>query len=114
MSPRNYTWEVSSDGVTYTIVVNVNNSTNPDVSDSFTAAANVNYLKLKVTSVGVVVPPRGPPGTPSVRIATLETIGAKITSTASAYEISRKIEQTVVADDATASAYNEKDWNEIL
>ena len=113
-APRNYTWEVSADGVTYTIVVNVNNNANPDVTDSFTAAANVNYLKLKVTSVGVVVPPQGSPGTPSVRIATLETIGAKITSTASAYEISRKIEQTVVADDATASAYNEKDWNEIL
>ncbi len=113
-APRNYTWEVSSDGVNYIIVVNVNNNTNPDQTDTFTAAANVNYLKLKVTSVGVVVPPRGGPGIPRVMIATLETIGAKITSTGTVYEISRKIEQTVVADDATATAYNEKDWNEIV
>lgn len=114
MAPRNYTWEVSSDGVAYTIVANVNNNANPDVTDTFTAATNVNYLKLKVTSVGVVVPPRGPPGSPSVRIATLETIGTKITSTGSVHQISRKITQTVVADDATATAYNQKDWNEIV
>ena len=114
MSPRNYTWEVSTDGVAYAIVVNVNNNVNPDVTDTFTAAANVNYLKLKVTSVGVVVPPRGPPGSPSVRIATLEAIGAKITSIGSVHEISRKIEQTVIADDATQTAFDEIDWNEIV
>lgn len=112
--PRNYTWEVSTDGVTYTIVATVNNNANPDVTDTFTAATNVNYLKLKTTLVGVVIPPRGGPGIPRVSIATLEAIGAKITSTGSVNEMSRKIEQTVVADDATATAYNEKDYNEIV
>lgn len=113
-SPRNYSWEVSADGVSYTTVVNVANNASADVTDTFTAAANVKYLKLKVTLVGIVVPPQGAPGVPRVRIATLEAIGAKITSVGTVSEMNRKIEQTVVADDATQTAYNEKDWNEIV
>lgn len=113
-SPRNYSWEVSADGVSYTTVVNVTNNSSPDVTDTFTAASNVKYLKLKITLVGLVVPPQGVPGVPSVRIATLEAIGAKITSTGTAFEMNRKIEQTAVTDDATQTAYNEKDWNEIV
>lgn len=113
-TPRNYSWEVSTDGVSYTAVVNVTNNVGFDVTNTFSAVSNVKYLKLKVTSVGVVVPPRGPPGTPRVTIATLEAIGAKITSVGTVSEMSRKIEQTAVADDATQTAYNEKDWNEIV
>lgn len=113
-APRNYSWEVSTDGVNYTAVANVTNNVGFDVTDTFSAVSNVKYLKLKVTSVGVVVPPRGPPGTPRVTMATLEAIGAKITSIGTVSEMNRKIEQTVVADDATQTAYNEKDWNEIV
>lgn len=113
-SPRNYSWQVSSDGVNYTTVVNVTNNSSADVTDTFTAASNVKYLKLQVTSVGIVVPPQGIPGVPRVRIATLEAIGSKITSTGSVDSLSRKIEQAVVADDATVTAYNQKDWNEIV
>jgi hypothetical protein len=113
-TPRNYSWQVSADGVSYTTVVNVTNNSSPDVTDTFTAATNVKYLKLQVTSVGLVVPAHGSPGVPRVRIATLEAIGAKITSTGTAFEMNRKIEQTAVADDATQTAYNEKDWNEIV
>lgn len=113
-SPRNYSWQVSGDGVNYTTVVNLTNNSSPDVTDTFTAASNVKYLKLQVTSVGLVVPPQGVPGVPRVRIATLEAIGNKINSTGSVDSLSRKIEQAVVADDATVTAYNQKDWNEIV
>ena len=112
--PRNYSWQVSTDGITYTTVVNVVNNENPDVTDSFSAVSNVNYLKLKVTSVGIVTPPRGGPGVPRVFIATLEALGSKITLTASVNGLNRKIEQTVVADDATQTAFDQIDWNEIF
>lgn len=113
-SPRNYSWQVSSDGVNYTTVVNVTNNSSADVTDTFTAASNVKYLKLQVTTVGLVVPPQGIPGVPRVRIATLEAIGSKITSTGAVASLSRKLQQTVVADDATVTAYSQKDWNEIV
>lgn len=112
--PRNYSWEVSTDGITYTVVVNVTNNANPDVTDSFSAASGVNYLKLKVTSVGIVIPPRGGPGTPRVLIATLEALGSKITSMGSVSGLNRKIAQTLVADDAAQTAFDEIDWNEIV
>jgi hypothetical protein len=113
-SPRNYSWQVSADGVNYTTVVNVTNNSSADVTDTFTAASNVKYLKLHITSAGIVVPPQGAPGVPRVTIATLEAIGSKITSTGTVSSLSRKIEQAVVADDATVTAYNQKDWNEIV
>lgn len=113
-SPRNYSWQVSADGVNYTTVVNVTNNSSADVTDTFTAASNVKYLKLQVTLVGIAVPPQGIPGVPRVRIATLEAIGSKITSTGTVSSLSRKIEQAVVADDSTVTAYNQKDWNEIV
>lgn len=113
-SPRNYSWQVSADGVNYTTVASVTNNANADLTDTFSAASNVNYLKLLVTLVGIVVPPQGVPGSPRVRIATLEAIGSKITSTGTVSSLSRKIEQAVVADDATVTAYNQKDWNEIV
>ncbi|TAN62597.1 discoidin domain-containing protein [bacterium] len=104
--PKDYSWQVSADGVSYSVVLDVNNNNSLDVVDTFAAASNVKYLKLQVTKTG-----GGPDG---VAVAALEAIGAKITSTGSAYDISRKIEQTTVADDATQTAYNEKDWNEIV
>lgn len=104
--PKDYTWEVSADGINYTIVANVTNNNSLDVTNTFTAVSSVKYLKLKVTKTGG--------GSGGVIIATLEAIGAKITSTGAAFEMTRKIEQTAVVDDATQTAYNEKDWNEIV
>ena len=115
-TPKNYTWEVSSDGVNYTAVVTVNNNSARDVTDTFTASSNVNYLKFHVTSVGIIVPAGGPPGVPRVRIATLEALGSKITSSGTAGTVTRTVTQTVVADDGSPEnqkAYNEIDWNEI-
>ena len=103
--PKDYSWQVSSDGTTYTTVVNVTNNNSLDVTDTFTAVSNVNYLKLSITANG---------GGSGVRVATLEAIGSKVTSTGSVSSLSRKIEQAVVADDATVTAYNQKDWNEIV
>lgn len=113
-TPRNYTWEVSSNGVSYTVAATITSNSDSDRIDTFSAVSNVKYLKLKITLVGVAVPPRGSPGVPRARIATLEAIGAKVTSTATVDTISRKIEQAAVADDATQTASNQKDWDEIV
>ena len=107
--PKDYTWEVSTDGSTYTTVVTGSNNNNTDVTDTFSAASNVNYLRLRTTKIGT--------GSNGVRITTLEAIGSKITSTGTVSSLNRKIEQTVVADDASPQnqvAYNEPDWNEIV
>ena len=107
--PKDYTWDVSTDGSTYTTVITTNNNNSTDVTDTFTAAANVNYLRLRTTKIGA--------GSNGVRIASLEAIGSKITSTGTVSGLNRKIEQTVVADDASPQnqvAYNEPDWNEIV
>ena len=107
--PKDYTWAVSTDGSTYTTVVTGNNNGSTDVTDTFTAASNVNYLRLRTTAIGS--------GSTGVRIATLEAIGSKITSTGTVSSFNRKIEQTVVADDGSPQnqvAYNEPDWNEIV
>ena len=107
--PKDYTWDVSTNGSTYTTVVTVNNNNSTDVTDTFTAAANVNYLRLRTTKIGA--------GSNGVRIATLEAIGSKITSTGTVSSLNRKIEQSIVADDASPQnqvAYHEPDWNEIV
>lgn len=80
-----------------------------DVTTAFPAQSNVRCLRLVVTALG--------PG-PSpirVRIATLEAIGRRITSTGTVGPISRTILQTVVTDsDGPQSevAYFEPEWNE--
>lgn len=102
--PKDYLWQVSTDGVTYTTVVTVTGNTSLDVTNTFTAASNVNYLRLRITANG---------GGSGVRVATLEAIGAKITSTGTVSSLDRKIEETIVADDATKTAYDEIDWNEL-
>jgi len=105
-APKDYTWEVSPDGISYTIIVDVKNNSNTDITDEFGATTDVRYLKLNVTKIGG--------GSQGVRIATLETIGNKITSTGTVSVMNRKIEQTAVADDATQTASDEIDWNEIV
>ncbi len=106
--PRDYTWEVSIDGVDYTTVVTKVDNDSIDVTDTFTAASNVNFLRLRATKAGLDKP------STRVRLATLEVIGSKIASTGYLGGIDRKIEQRVVADDATGSAFDENDWNEIV
>lgn len=104
--PKDYSWEISTDGINYTTVVSRTNNNDTDVTDEFSAASNVNYLKLKVTDIGT--------SKKGVVVATLEAIGSKITSTGTVDVINRKIEQTVIADDVTETAYDEIDWNEIV
>lgn len=115
-TPKKYTWEVSTDGVSYNVVVDIDGNQDRDVTNTFAAASNVNYLKLKVTSVGIIVPAGGPPGAPRVRIAALEVIGSRITSTGTVGPATRTVRQTVVADDGSPQnqvAYNEIDWTEV-
>jgi len=102
--PKEYSWQVSTDGSSYATVASDTNNSNTDVTDEFTAAANVNYLKLEVTKVAG--------GSAGVIIATLEAIGNKITSTGSVDVMDRQIEQTVAVDDATETAYDQIDWDE--
>jgi hypothetical protein len=91
--------------VNYTTVVSVNNNQSLDVTDTFAAASNVRYLKLDVSKV------KG--AAEGVRIATLEAIGSKITSTGTVDVLTRTLSQTVVADDATETAADQKDWNQL-
>ena len=105
-APKDYTWGVSSDGINYTTVVSCNNNNNTDVTDTFTAVYSVKYLKLNIAKIG------GDSG--GAIIATLEAIGSKITSLGTVSVMNRKIEQTAVADDATQTAADEIDWNEIV
>lgn len=107
--PGNYSWQVSSNNVGYTTVLSVSGNGATNVTNTFVARFNVNYLRLRVTQ----------PGTAGnrVRIARLEAIGSKITSTGTVSSLNRKIEQTVVADDGSPQhqvAYNEIDWTEIV
>lgn len=103
--PKDFSWQVSTDGINYTSVLSIVNNTSLDVTNTFTAVSNVNYLKLRITANG---------GGSGVRIATLEAIGSKITSTGIVSVMNRKVAQTVVADDATQIAADEIDWNEIV
>jgi hypothetical protein len=105
--PRSYTWQVSSDGIVYTVVFTDNNNNLTDVTNSFTPIrTDVRYLKLRATRAGN--------NNTRLRIATLEVIGSKITSTGSVDVFEKKIEQAVVADEATLTASDEKDWAEIM
>lgn len=111
-APKDYTWQVSNDGVTYTTAVTATNSSASDVTDTFSAQSNVNYLKLRVTKIDG--------GNIGVRIATLEAIGSRVTSTgtitATGESYTRTVRQAVVADDASPQnqvSYVEPDWAEL-
>lgn len=108
--PQNYTWAVSTDGTSYTTVVTVNNNNATDVTNTFSAQSNVNFLRLRTTQDGSGNPKK-------VQVSTLEAIGSKITSTGTVASFNRKVEQTVVADDASPQnqvAFDQIDWNEIV
>lgn len=109
--PRDYSWQVSTDGSSFTTVVSVMGNTGATRIDVFVAQSNVRHLRLRVTKPGKA-------GT-RVRINLLEAIGSKIASTgtitATSQTVTRTITQTVVADDGSPEnqkAYYEPDWAE--
>jgi hypothetical protein len=109
--PVDYTWQVSSDGSSFSTAVTVTGNAATDRTDTFTAASTVTHLRLSVTATTA--------SNRAVHIGTLEAIGAKITSTGTVtvtgQNYTRTISQTVVADDAspeTEVAYDEPDWAE--
>ncbi len=105
--PRDYTWQVSTDGAAFTTVFTGTNvgSSATGVTDTFTAQSNVNYLRLRVTRAGAA-------GT-HVRVVTLGGLtGSKITSTGTANTMARQISQTAVANSSNGTAANEIDWAE--
>ncbi|GEM_PF-2594735 len=111
--PRDYTWAVSSDGSSYTTVVTGSNNNSTDRTDTFSAQSGVTYLRLQTTEDGQNNPK-------TVRIATLEAIGSRITSTgtitAGGDAYTRTVRGTVVTDDASPQsqvAYKEPDWLEL-
>ena len=110
--PRDYTWQVSTNGSAFTTVVTVIGNAVTDVTNTFNAQSSVNFLRLQVTR----------PGTAGnrVRVSTLEAIGSKITSTGtitvSGNNYTRSVQGTVVTDDASPQnqvAYKEPDWIEL-
>jgi hypothetical protein len=103
-TPRDYTWGVSTDGVSYTDFPEVKNNNNVDVTYTFSTQSSVNYLRLSVTK-------SGQPSS-NVRVSTIEAIGSKITVTGTVDGDSRQIEETVAVDDASEEAYGQIDWKE--
>ncbi len=106
--PRDYTWQVSTDNVIYTTVVTVINNALTNVTNTFNAQSNVNYLRLRVTRPGS--------GGSRVRVATLEAIGSRVTSTGTVQSVSRTVRETVVADDGVPQnqvSFDERDWDEL-
>ena len=104
--PREYEWQVSTDGASFTTVFS-NSNGSMDQTDEFAAAHNVNYLRLRVTKIGGGALHEG------MIVATIEAIGSKITVTVTVNDNSRRIERTVAVDDASQEAYDQIDWNEI-
>ena len=117
--PRRYSWDVSSNGSTWTTVLDHTGSNNSslNVTDTFSVAANpaaasVKYLRLHVERTGT--------SSSDVMIATLEAIGSRITSTGtitiSGNNYTRTVRQTTVSDDASPQSqvvYIEPDWVEL-
>ena len=101
--PKEYYWEVSSNGVDYTEVFHEKKNLLDERTDVFPPVSNVNYLRLKITKV------QGGSGT-EVQIGTVEVITHKIVSTASLGGFTCTIEQTVIADESTQTAADQIDW----
>ncbi|MFH0876731.1 MAG: discoidin domain-containing protein [Candidatus Omnitrophota bacterium] len=65
--PKDYTWQISTDGLTWTTVVTKTGNTNTDVTDTFTLQ-QANYIRLNVTQTQWA-------STPVVNIAEVEIFG---------------------------------------
>jgi hypothetical protein len=105
-SPKEYEWQVSTDGVSFTTVFS-SATGGTDETNEFSPETNVNYLRLYVTKIG------GGAKADGMKVHTVEALGSKITSTGTVGDISRKIEETIAVDDATTYAYEQIDWAEI-
>lgn len=107
--PKDYTYQVSTDGTNFTTVVTVTGNGAVSRTNTFVAQSGVTHLRLRVTAAGT--------GGNPVGIKQLEAIGARITSTGTVAGLNRKTQQTVVADDAAPEnqvAYDQIDWTEIV
>jgi hypothetical protein len=104
--PKEYEWQVSTDGVNYTTVFS-NSSGTMDETNEFAAVSNVNYLRLWVSKIGGGALQEG------LRVSTVEAIGSKIIVTGTVDGNNRLIEETVAVDDASEEAYDQIDWDEI-
>jgi len=104
--PKEYQWQVSTDGVNYTTVFS-NSSGTMDETNEFAAVSNVNYLRLWVTKIG------GGSLHDGLIVSTVEAIGSKIAVTGTVGGNGRVIEETVAVDDASEEAYDQIDWDEI-
>lgn len=105
-TPGDYTWQVSTDGTTYTPVVTVSGNSSTDRTDTF-PNVTANYLKFRITAATW--------GTDNkIYIATIEVMGRKITSTGTVSGVTRTIQQTVAVQETTQTGYGkaEIDWNE--
>jgi hypothetical protein len=105
-APKDYEWQVSTDGVSFTTVFSSSSGTNDELNE-FSPQNNVNYLKLYVTKIG------GGSLHDGMIVATVEALGSKITSTGTIGDVSRKIEETAAIDDATTYSFEQIDWAEI-
>jgi hypothetical protein len=103
--PKEYQWQVSTNGTNYTTVFSNANGTTDELNE-FTAVNNVNFLRLYITKTG------GGALSLGVKVATIEAIGSKITVTGTVNSQTRVIEQTVAVDDATTTSTEQIDWNE--
>jgi len=104
--PKEYEWQVSTDGVNYTTVFS-NSSGTMDETNEFAAVHNVNYLRLWITKIG------GGALHDGLIVSTVEAIGSKIIVTGTVDGNNRRIEKTVAVDDASEEAYDQIDWDEI-
>ena len=106
--PKNYVWEVSTDGSEESYITVFSNSDGTmNETNEFAAVSNVNYLRLKVATIG------GGAKADGMKVSTVEAIGSKITVTGTVDGLSREIEETVAVDDASEEAYGQIDWNEL-
>jgi len=99
--PKNYSWETSSDGATWSTVATVTNATysgSNDRVDTFSPQAGVNFLQLTVTDVYGG-------GNPDVRVAEIDVRAVRIDSTCTitsgGQAITHTVTQKAIVDTST-------------
>lgn len=95
-TPRDYTWQVSTNGSTWTTVFTQNNNTSVDVTNTFSLRSDVNFIRLRITDTKSNF---------RAIVAELETSCIKITSTGQTGALTKTVEQKVLVD--TDQAYKE-------
>ncbi len=95
-TPRDYTWQVSTNGSSWTTVFTQNNNTSVDVTNTFSLRSNVNYIRLRITDTRSNF---------RAIVAELEVSCIKLTSTGQTGALTKTVEQKVLID--TSQAYRE-------